>query len=447
MASNILAGDQLNFTRMGIASVDEIKVVLADILRCEIKPQDLPKSITSCSELTTGRHKLRPEQQRLCCPSPPAVPDYNKFDVSLLYTLIRNLCPQLKPTQDWGKPPSITEFQIGDDIERLRVFRNEMFAHLDSSCVEDVVFTSKWQDLEQIFQRMQTFLKSKGISVDYGKKLATIEKSDFGFEDMEKYKIILEGILHILKENDENGAVNIPPERFMAYMKKRKTTVRHARGIVVGCAGAGKTTLLYRLMGKSLDEIEEIKSTRELHVYEHIFFVRNGDLSATEDESSKKPLIRIPVSELEQKRNNKMEIEAGNEASFESIQAGKDDNTRQNTALASKKNDTDESHNVKIDQQLTGDVRRKDERNDQQLAKDVMGKILDATENEISISMIDFAGQFAYYACHQIYMRSEAFYILVLDMSKDFYEIICSKTDECEDSIFSTWTYEDFVHT
>ncbi|XP_061170572.1 uncharacterized protein LOC133179911 [Saccostrea echinata] len=209
MASNILAGDQLNFTRMGIASVDEIKVILADILRCEIKPKDLPKSITSSPELMTGRHKLRPEQKRLCCPSPTAVPDYNKFDVSLLYTLIRNLCPQLKPTQDWGKTPSLTDLQVGDDIERLRVFRNEMFAHLDSSSVEDVVFTAKWQNLEQIFQRMQTFLKRKGISVDYGKKLATIEKSDFGFEDMEKYKIILEGILHIVKENDVNGGLSI----------------------------------------------------------------------------------------------------------------------------------------------------------------------------------------------------------------------------------------------
>ncbi|XP_061191675.1 uncharacterized protein LOC133199872 [Saccostrea echinata] len=194
---------------MGIASVDEIKVVLADILRCEIKPEDLPKSVSSCSEFTTGRRKLRPEQKRLCCPSPTVVPDYNKFDVSLLYTLIRNLCPQLKPTQDWGKTPSITDLQVGDDIERLRVFRNEMFAHLDSSCVEDVVFTSKWQDLEQIFQRMQTFLNTKGISVDYGMKLATIAKSDFGFEDMEKYKIILEGILHILKENDDNSGPSI----------------------------------------------------------------------------------------------------------------------------------------------------------------------------------------------------------------------------------------------
>ncbi|XP_062616794.1 titin-like [Saccostrea cucullata] len=209
MASNILAGDQLNFTRMGIASVDEIKVVLADILRCEIKPQDLPKSISSCSELTSGRHKLRPDQQKLCCPSPPGVPDYNKFDVSLLYTLIRNLCPQFKPTQGWGKTPSTKDLQVGDDIERLRVFRNEMFAHLESSCVEDIVFTSQWQNLEQIFQRMQTFLNQKGLSVNYKKNLKSIAKADFGLTDMEKYKLLLEGTMYMLKKHPINDDPSI----------------------------------------------------------------------------------------------------------------------------------------------------------------------------------------------------------------------------------------------
>ncbi|XP_061170568.1 uncharacterized protein LOC133179908 [Saccostrea echinata] len=249
----------------------------------------------------------------------------------------------------------------------------------------------------------------------------------------------------------------------MAYMKKGRTTVRHARGIVVGCAGAGKTTLLYRLMGKSLEEIKEIKSTRGLHVYQHIFSVRKGDLTATEDESLKKPLIRIPASELQQEGQNpnddsaniELEIDTGNNARLENIKAdmsaGKEFNARQNTILAPKKNETDESRDERIDQQLTESERRKiyargNDKNDEQLARDVMGKILDARENEISVSMIDFAGQFAYYACHQIYMRSEAFYILVTDMSKAFQDFVCSETDECEGSIFSTWTYKEYLY-
>ncbi|XP_061170562.1 uncharacterized protein LOC133179903, partial [Saccostrea echinata] len=253
--------------------------------------------------------------------------------------------------------------------------------------------------------------------------------------------------------------VNIPPERFMAYMKNGMTTVRHARGIVVGCAEAGKTTLLYRLIGKSLDKIKEIKSTRGLHVYEHIFFVRNGDLSATENESFKKPLIRIPASELEQKEqnsnddstHNKIERETGNSASMESIQADMNAG-KEFSALAPQKNIIDESRDETIDQDLTEDAKSEilytgeNERNDQKLARDVMEKILDARENETSVSMFDFAGQFAYYACHQIYMRSEAFYVLVMDMSKAFQDVVSGETTECEGSIFSTWTYKDYLY-
>ncbi|XP_062578640.1 muscle M-line assembly protein unc-89-like, partial [Saccostrea cucullata] len=150
MASSVLSGDQLNFTRIVIACVDEIKVVLADILSCEIKPGDLPKAIRSCSNLITGMFKLRTEQMNICCPSPSGAPDYYKFDVTLLYALIRNLCPQLKPTQGWGKAPSIKDMQIGDDIERLREIRNTMHAHVNSSKVDDATFSSHWQNLPRI---------------------------------------------------------------------------------------------------------------------------------------------------------------------------------------------------------------------------------------------------------------------------------------------------------
>ncbi|XP_062577537.1 uncharacterized protein LOC134239376, partial [Saccostrea cucullata] len=60
--------------------------------------------------------------------------------------------------------------------------------------------------------------------------------------------------------------------------------------------------------------------------------------------------------------------------------------------------------------------------------------------------MIDFAGQFAYYACHQIYMRSSAFYILVMDMTKSFEEVVFGEEEEDQKgSVFSTWKYKEYV--
>ncbi|XP_062602960.1 uncharacterized protein LOC134264710 [Saccostrea cucullata] len=195
MASKLLSKHQQNFVQLGIVCVDEIKLMFKDIFESQIKPTDLYYVINSCSELTTGRHKLRPEQLRLCSLSPPQIPNYDQFDVSLLYTLIRNLCPNLKPTKGWGKMPESTDTKIGDDIERLRIFRNDMFAHVESSEVPDPVFLQRWNDLKGNIHRAQKFVTLLGYKVNYEEKLANIERSDFGRDAMEKYKLLLEGMM------------------------------------------------------------------------------------------------------------------------------------------------------------------------------------------------------------------------------------------------------------
>ncbi|XP_061170565.1 uncharacterized protein LOC133179905 [Saccostrea echinata] len=142
---------------------------------------------------------------------------------------------------------------------------------------------------------------------------------------------------------------------------------------------------------------------------------RSEDGSASSDNALNKRLIRVPLSAL-QKIEQSDEKESMNRNHFES--------PLPNTALGLNENDTDDLH----------------------LTQDEMREILDAKENETSVSMIDFAGQFAYYACHQIYMRSEAFYILVMDMSKAFQDAVNSETNERQGSIFSTWTYKDYLY-
>lgn len=66
-----------------------------------------------------------------------------------------------------------------------------------------------------------------------------------------------------------------------------------------------------------------------------------------------------------------------------------------------------------------------------------------ATVNEDSlkmISLLDFAGQSAYYACHHIFFSPRAFYILVVDMSKDLDDLATQACND-KDLIYSNWTY------
>lgn len=116
MKSKYLPGEQQHFIWFMMLCVDFLKQPLKDILFCQIKPSEMYNKIKLCSALTTGKHRLRPDQEKICFLQPPQRPDYNHFDVCLLYTLIRNLCPSLKPSHGWGLNPNASATLIGDDI-------------------------------------------------------------------------------------------------------------------------------------------------------------------------------------------------------------------------------------------------------------------------------------------------------------------------------------------
>nr|XP_022291294.1 uncharacterized protein LOC111102724 [Crassostrea virginica] len=65
-------------------------------------------------------------------------------------------------------------------------------------------------------------------------------------------------------------------------------------------------------------------------------------------------------------------------------------------------------------------------------------------ENLKMLSLLDFAGHSAYYACHHIFFSPRAFFILVVDMTKDLSSVA---TEACsnKDLIYSDWTYEDYI--
>ena len=61
-------------------------------------------------------------------------------------------------------------------------------------------------------------------------------------------------------------------------------------------------------------------------------------------------------------------------------------------------------------------------------------------DNLKMLSLMDFAGHSSYYACHHIFFSPRAFFILVIDMTKELREIA---TEACRKNglIYSNWTY------
>lgn len=198
MASKLLSSEQLNFTRVGIVCLDVIKLILEDILTLHIKPKDLYRMIKTQPTKKT-KTELNSSELKLCKKKP--FPDYNMFDVSFLYKLISTLgFPKLQPTKGWGRIPSQQHTTIGDDIERLRIFRNNSFAHLHSSSIPDSTFKTRSEKLKIVIGRIQMFMTAKGLTVNYKKQLDDALKSQFDIDDMEKLKIELETLLTVMNK-------------------------------------------------------------------------------------------------------------------------------------------------------------------------------------------------------------------------------------------------------
>ncbi|XP_062590495.1 uncharacterized protein LOC134252075 [Saccostrea cucullata] len=66
-------------------------------------------------------------------------------------------------------------------------------------------------------------------------------------------------------------------------------------------------------------------------------------------------------------------------------------------------------------------------------------------EGKELLSIMDFGGQCAYYACHQVYLSRRAFYILVIDMSKQFKEKVDKKLCDQAGTMFTDWTYGEYL--
>ena len=115
-----------------------------------------------------------------------SVDGYNDFDITLLYTLLRNVCSNLgdpsvsnlpPPSQGWGSEPRSTDITLSDDIERIRILRNGIFAHLPRAQLSQSEYNTYWNQLSDLCRRCTQNGSLQRFGRDYEKDLKDIETS------------------------------------------------------------------------------------------------------------------------------------------------------------------------------------------------------------------------------------------------------------------------------
>ena len=81
----------------------------------------------------------------------------NNFDITLLVTLLRNICGLTPPggaVTGWDELPDATDLSREADIARVKFFRNTVYAHAEHASVEDATFNKHWKDIRDTLVRL-----------------------------------------------------------------------------------------------------------------------------------------------------------------------------------------------------------------------------------------------------------------------------------------------------
>ena len=141
--------EKANFTRLSRLLVDKGTEALRNTLDGIHSPANL-SAVLSANK--TSLLKLKPRvindsQWDLLYPPSGDPPDSKTFDVTLLTILFRNICGL--PKTGWGKMPADSDRSMQANIVRIRLFRNEVYAHATSTRVHSPTFESLWKKISQ----------------------------------------------------------------------------------------------------------------------------------------------------------------------------------------------------------------------------------------------------------------------------------------------------------
>lgn len=127
--------------------------------------------------------------------------NYSKFDITLLYSLLRNICQITPHVNGWGYYPSPADRSVSANIERIRLKRNE-YGHSSKPYITEKEFKKTFQEISQIAQELEHYL---GTTSKYHDAVQEIETCTMDPEESEKY---IEKLLNINEKlHDISGSL------------------------------------------------------------------------------------------------------------------------------------------------------------------------------------------------------------------------------------------------
>ena len=183
-----------------------INTVCADVLRDVLLSQftNIHKSLLKSRTTIAGMHRIGQEQFQLIFPDPHCryTGTVDQFDITLLYTLIRNISSCPAPVTGWGKPPTDQprDVSLSANVERIRLLRNKVSGHSVDGKLDDQACEDYFGEIGELLNDVEAELGDKGYKgalKERQTQIITPKEAKVLRAQFESYRHQLKGIYNI----------------------------------------------------------------------------------------------------------------------------------------------------------------------------------------------------------------------------------------------------------
>ena len=130
------------------------------------------------------------DQWQLLFPPSGLEPDIETFDITLLITLLRNICNLTPPCQGWKTDPSPSDKSTAANLLRIKNHRNNIAHIANTRSVSSDEFETLWNEISNVFMEL-------GMDIS---EINRLKDAPLDKESCEKLQHMVENVLARLKE-------------------------------------------------------------------------------------------------------------------------------------------------------------------------------------------------------------------------------------------------------
>ncbi|KAL3888348.1 hypothetical protein ACJMK2_000718, partial [Sinanodonta woodiana] len=171
--------EHMNHARLCVVMVTVCRNAMRDVLSTHVPAPhtDIQQAILANKvKLTSrqGRPLLNSDQMHMVFPDPlgKTTGNVDQFDLSLLYTLIRNISTVPAPVTGWGYEPQDQprDTSLGASVERIRSYRNNIIGHSMDGKMSQQDFDDNWNKINNVLDDIELKLGRQGYRAQLEKQ-------------------------------------------------------------------------------------------------------------------------------------------------------------------------------------------------------------------------------------------------------------------------------------